>query len=317
MTLDHSEDFHPQRLARRIAGPVFSLLCLVATFFACAVLAVLLGSVVTTALGHQTARPWYAIFENLRDLFLFLGGLMQKPQEITPEQSGFRVGVVSSLWLLGMVALFAIPIGVAAATYLEEYAADGPLKSIIQTNIANLSGVPSIVYGILGLTLFVRGFGNPNLALGFNLKAGALTLGLLVLPTIVIATQEALRAIPITLRHAALALGATRWSVIRDHVLPAALPGILTGVILALSRAIGETAPVLMVIRATSLLTPPRSPNDDYVPLPVEIYNYATEPIGNGFERVAAGGILLLLTLLLSMNAIAIFIRNRYSSRHW
>jgi phosphate transport system permease protein len=182
------------------------------------------------------------------------------------------------------------------------------LRRTIQTNIANLAGVPSIVYGILGLVVFSRAFGFQSVAMGKMLWAGALTLSLLVLPIVVIATQEALRAVPSSLRQAALALGATRWQVIRDHVLPSALPGILTGTILALSRAIGETAPLLMVGAANSILYPPSGPSDYYTALPVEIYNFATLP-REEFRTVAAGGILILLAILMSMNAVAIFLR--------
>jgi len=308
-------DFAPRRWRRWLLGPLFAVACLLATLTGVLVLSVLLGSIITTALGHETARPWYDVPQNARDLLAFLWSLTRQTQGFDATESGFRTGVISSLWLLGMTALFAIPVGVGAGVFLEEYAPPSRLRSLIQLNIANLAGVPSIVYGILGLTLFVRAFGYNPLAMGYSLWAGALTLGVLSLPVIVIATQEALRTVPNSLRRAALALGANRWQVVRDHVVPAALPGILTGVILALSRAIGETAPVLMVSRASLLLTPPRSPSDDFVALPVEIYNYAKEPLGTGYERVVAGGILLLLILLLSMNATAIFIRNRFSRR--
>jgi phosphate transport system permease protein len=186
---------------------------------------------------------------------------------------------------------------------------------LIQTNIANLAGVPSIVYGILGLAVFVRAFGFKGLALGPTLLAGVLTLSLLILPIIVITTQEALRAVPQSLRHAALALGATRWQMVSGHVLPAALPGILTGTILGLSRAIGETAPLLMVGAAGFIPRLPSGPMDRYSALPVEIYNYAKQP-DNRFQTVAAGGILILVTLLLAMNATAIVIRNRYRRYH-
>lgn len=307
--------FRQHTARRRLLGAVFGVVAFAATLTGVVVLSVLLGSVVATALGHEPTRPWYAIGRNARDLATFLWSLVQKGQELDPQLSGFRTGVASTIWLLGLTAVFAIPVGTGAAVYLEEYAAPGRLRRIIQTNIANLAGVPSIVYGILGLALFVRAFGFRPLAIGYSIWAGALTLSLLVLPVIVIATQEALRTVPKSLRQAALALGATRWQVIRDHVVPAALPGILTGVILALSRAIGETAPLLMVSRADYVLTPPRSPSDDYAALPVEIYNYAKEPIGTGYETVVAGGILLLLLLLLSMNATAILIRT-WSSRH-
>ena len=241
-----------------------------------------------------------------------LGHLMTAMQSSDPEKAGFRAGVAGSLWLLGLVAAFAIPIGVGAAIFLEEYAPPGRIRRVIQLNIANLAGVPSIVYGILGLALFVRAFGAKGLALGPTLWAGGLTLSLLILPVIVIATQEALRTVPGSLRQAALALGATRWQVVRDHVIPSAIPGILTGVILALSRAIGETAPLLMVGAAGSILRLPKGPSSRYTALPVEIYNYAKEPDPK-FQAVAAGGILLLLALLLTMNATAIVIRNRYA----
>jgi phosphate transport system permease protein len=308
-----TERFHPHRLVRRLAGPLFGIACFLATAAGVVILAILLGSIVATALGRKPDRPWYDLVRNARDLFAFLVNLMRQTQDLDPATSGFKTGLISSLWLLGLVALMAIPVGVGAAVFLEEYAPESRFKRIVQTNIANLAGVPSIVYGILGLTLFVRAFGFRKLAIGYSLWSGALTLSLLVLPVIVLATQEALRTVPSSLRQAALALGATKWQVIRDHVVPSALPGILTGVILALSRAIGETAPVLMVSRADSVLNPPRGPWDDYAALPVEIYNYAKEPIGTGFETVAAGGILILLALLLSMNSVAILIRNRYA----
>jgi phosphate transport system permease protein len=202
-------------------------------------------------------------------------------------------------------------VGVAAGVYLEEYSPPGRLRRIIQTNIANLAGVPSIVYGILGLALFVRAFGVKALALGPCLLAGALTLSLLILPIIVITTQEALRTVPGSLRQAALALGATRWQMVSGHVLPAALPGIMTGTILGLSRAIGETAPLLMVGAAGAIRKLPKGPLERYTAVPVEIYNYAKEP-DRMFQTISAGGIVILLILLLSMNAAAIMIRNRF-----
>jgi phosphate transport system permease protein len=278
------------------------------------VLSLLLGSVIARVLRQPggAGAPWYDLAGNGRRLFGFLGALLTRKPSSDPTVAGFRMGVIGSLWLLGLVALFAIPVGVGAAVFLEEYAPPGRLRRIIQTNIANLAGVPSIVYGILGLALFVRAFGFKAMAMGPTLWAGGLTLALLILPVIVIATQEALRTVPNSLRQAALALGATRWQMVRDHVLPAALPGILTGTILGLSRAIGETAPLLMVGAAGSIFRPPRGPSDRYTALPVEIYNYAKEPNAD-FQTVAAGGILLLLVLLLTMNATAILIRNRYA----
>jgi phosphate transport system permease protein len=294
--------FEPDRPARRVLGPVFGLACLLATSSGVVVLSVLLGAVVASVFRGADGRS----------VPVMLGHLMTALQSSDPERAGFRAGVAGSLWLLGLVAAFAIPVGVGAAVFLEEYAPPGRIRRIVQLNIANLAGVPSIVYGILGLALFVRAFGAKGLALGPTLWAGGLTLSLLILPVIVIATQEALRTVPGSLRQAAMALGASRWQVVRDHVLPSAVPGILTGVILALSRAIGETAPLLMVGAAGSILRIPKGPSSRYTALPVEIYNYAKEPDPK-FQAVAAGGILLLLALLLTMNATAIVIRNRYA----
>jgi phosphate transport system permease protein len=306
--------YEPRRAIRRVLGPLFGIACFAATLTGLVVLSVLLGAVVSAAMGRPPSHPWYAIGANTRELFLFLRSLMSGLQSSDPAVAGFRAGIAGSLWLLLLVTAFAIPVGVGAAVFLEEYVPQGTIRRIIQTNIANLAGVPSIVYGILGLAVFVRAFGIKGMALGPSLWAGALTLGLLVLPVIVIATQEALRTVPQSLRQAALALGATRWQVVRGHVLPGALPGILTGTILALSRAIGETAPLLMVGAAGSIMRLPRSPSDRYTALPVEIYNFAREP-ETAFQAVAAGGILLLLGLLLTMNATAILIRNRAGIR--
>jgi phosphate transport system permease protein len=304
--------YEPSNRLRVVAGPLFGIACFLATLTGVLVLSVLLGSVIARVLQQGHTHSWHDLAGNTRKLFTFLGELVSRKQSSDPAIAGFRIGVIGSLWLLGLVALFAIPVGVGAAVFLEEYAPPGRIRRIIQTNIANLAGVPSIVYGILGLAVFVRAFGFKGLALGPSLWAGSLTLALLILPVIVIATQEALRTVPPSLRQAALALGATRWQMIRDHVLPSALPGILTGTILGLSRAIGETAPLLMVGAAGSILRPPKGPSDRYTALPVEIYNYAKEA-NTDFQTVAAGGILLLLMLLLTMNASAIVIRNRYA----
>jgi phosphate transport system permease protein len=297
-----SPRYEPERRSRRVLGPLFGLACLVATSSGVVVLSILLGAVVVTV---YRGSPDGSILSTLRHL-------MSSSRSNNPAMAGYRVGIAGTLWLLGLVTAFAIPVGVGAAVFLEEYAPPGRLRRIIQVNIANLAGVPSIVYGLLGLAFFVRAFGVKGLALGPTLWAGGLTLGLLILPVIVIATQEALRTVPGSLRQAAMALGASRWQVVRDHVLPSAIPGILTGVILALSRAIGETAPLLMVGAVGAILRLPKGPSSRYTALPVEIYNYAKLP-GGAFQAVAAGGILLLLALLLTMNATAIVIRNRYA----
>jgi phosphate transport system permease protein len=300
---------------RRLLGPVFAAACLAATCTGVVVLIVLLGSIVIAAVQGEPHEPWYKIGPNLSELLSVIRRVAVGRQSSDPLIAGYRVGIRSSLWLLGLVALIGIPVGIGAGVFLEEYAPPGRLRRIIQTNIANLAGVPSIVYGILGLALFVRAFGIKSLALGSSLLAGVLTLSLLILPIIVITTQEALRSVPQSLRHAALALGATRWQMVRDHILPSAMPGILTGTILGLSRAVGETAPLLMVGAAGSLFRMPKGPMDHYSALPVEIYNYAKEPDPR-FQTVAAGGILILLVILLAMNATAIVIRNRYRRYH-
>lgn len=309
-----ADHFRPHRRLRALAGPIFGAACLLATLSGVVVLAVLMLAIVAAALSGGPEAAGFDVGAAARELSDLLARLVSGRQSSDPAKAGYHAGVVGSLWLLGLTAAIGIPAGVGAGVFLEEYMPAGRLRRIIQTNIANLAGVPSVVYGILGLALFVRAFGVPGLALGPSLLAGALTLSLLILPTIVITTQEALRTVPPSLRQAALALGATRWQVVSGHVLPAALPGIMTGTILGLSRAIGETAPLLMVGAAGSLLRAPRGPFDRYTALPVEIYNYAKEP-DRAFQPVAAGGILILVALLLSMNAVAIVIRNRFRRR--
>lgn len=303
--------YRPRQRARKFAGWTFGAACLLATLTGVIVLMMLLGSVITAAASRYTPDGDDAPAIRAVELPRYVGGLAAKLQSSRPEAAGFRAGILGSVWLLGLVLLVAIPIGVGAAVFLEEFARPGRVRDLIQLNLANLAGVPSIVYGLLGLALFVRAFGTKSLALGETLWAGGLTLGLLVLPIVVIATREALRAVPTSLRHAALALGATKWQMVRDHVLPSAVPGILTGTILAVSRAIGETAPLLMVGAAGTILRLPTGPSSRYTALPVEIYNYAKEP-NAAMRSVAAGGILLLLALLLTMNSVAIIIRNRY-----
>ena len=222
-----------------------------------------------------------------------------------PEQAGIKSALWGTVWLITLTAGFSIPVGVAAAIYLEEYSPKGRLSQLIEVNIANLAGVPSIVYGILGLVLFVR-----FLALGRSVLAGSLTMTLLILPVIIIAAREALRAVPGSIRQAAFALGATRWQAVRAQVLPVALPGILTGVILALSRAIGETAPLVMIGALTYVAFVPEGPMDAFTALPIQIFNWASRP-QEDFHQLAAAGIIVLLATLLLMNATAVWIRQR------
>lgn len=226
-----------------------------------------------------------------------------------PEKAGIKSALHGTLWLVSLTALFAIPAGVMAAIYLEEYARPNRVTWFIEINISNLAGVPSIVYGILGLALFVRFMG-----LERSLVSGALTMSLLILPVIIVASKEAIRAVPTSTRQAAFAVGATRWQVIRAHVLPEAIPGILTGVILALSRAIGETAPLIMIGALTYIAFVPEGPMDEFTALPIQIFNWTARP-QQEFHELAAAGIIVLLCVLLIMNGLAIYIRNRGSKR--
>jgi phosphate transport system permease protein len=218
---------------------------------------------------------------------------------------------MGTLWLMAVCAGFIVPVGVATAIYLEEYANRGRWwNRFIEVNIQNLAAVPSIVYGILGLAFLVRG----PFELGRVVLAGGLTLGLLVLPVVIIASREAIRAVPPSIREGSMALGATQWQTIRKQVLPAAIPGIATGVILALSRAIGETAPLILVGAASFVAFNPESLDSAYTALPLQIFEWISRP-QDEFKLLAAAGILVLLALLLSMNAVAIWLRNRYEQK--
>lgn len=239
------------------------------------------------------------------------------------ELAGIRTALLGSLILILITIVIAFPLGVGAAIYLEEYAGKkGWINRIIQTNIDNLAGVPSIVYGIIGLAIFVRalapltsgsifGIEGQN---GRTLLSAGLTMAILILPILIINAQEAIRAVPDSLRMASYGMGATRWQTIRDHVLPEALPGVLTGTILAVSRAIGETAPLIIVGAATYITTDPSGPFSYFTAMPIQIYNWTARP-QDQFRNLAAAAILVLLIALLSMNAIAIYFRNRYSKK--
>ena len=237
--------------------------------------------------------------------------LTEGPSSIRPESAGFRPAIIGSLELIAGVILFVVPIGVGAALYLEEYADKTRWwNRLIEINIQNLAAVPSIIYGILGLGFIVRG----PLSLGFVLAAGSLTLALLVLPMVIIAAREAIRAVPDSIRQGSLALGATKWQTIRRQVLPASIPGITTGIILAVSRALGEAAPLLLVGAAAFVTFDPEPLSGGYSALPVQIYNYATRP-QEEFQALAAAGIIVMLVVLLAMNSVAVWLRNRYEQR--
>ena len=228
------------------------------------------------------------------------------------ENAGFQQAIIGTLYLIGFVILMVVPIGVGAAIYLEEFAnKERWWNRLIDLNIQNLAAVPAIIYGILGLAFIVRG----PLSLGFILFAGSMTLALLVLPTVIIASREAIRAVPPSIREGSLALGATQWQTIRRQVLPAAVPGILTGIILAISRAIGEAAPLLLLGAATFVTFNPEPFADaGWTALPVQIFQYAARP-QEEIREVAAAGIILMLAVLLFMNSFAIWLRNRYEQR--
>jgi len=325
-------DFSTHLKKRHFAGRIFKSICCASTWTGIVVLVVLLVAVLWKAWGWL---DWdYLSHYDSRH----------------PENAGILAGFWGSFWLAILTTLFTVPIGVGAAVYLEEFAPNSRLTRFIQVNIANLAGVPSIVYGILGLTFFVRMFdlfqGDQDkeieifliltsvkipLPLGRTLVAGALTLSLLILPVVIVAAQEALKAVPSSLQNASLALGATRWQTVKHHIIPSAAPGILTGIILSISRAIGETAPLVMIGALTyvafspgdiespvQLVTNPqgiaKAPFDTFTAMPLQIYNWVSRP-KEEYRHVAAAGIVLMLVFLLAMNATAIFLRHHFKKK--
>ncbi len=318
-------------------GWVFEASCRAAAWSSFAFLTIILGAI---AFEAQGALSWR---------------FLTSYDSHDPARAGILAGLWGSFWLVLLTGLFSIPVGVGAAIFLEEYASDNWITRIIRTNLANLAGVPSVVYGLLGLAAFVRAFGlfdshgaidrltgldvealviagiEIPLPFGRSVLSGALTLGLLLLPTIIVSSQEALRGVPSSIRHAALALGATRWQTISGQVLPSALPGMVTGIILALSRAIGETAPLIVAGAFTFVRSAPgqidspgklftnpagllEAPFDHYTVIPLQVYSWIEKP-QPAFHQLASAGIVVLLSLLLVMNGIAVYIRYR-SQRH-
>ena len=284
--------FEPRIAARLRFGNAFHVICLFATLIGLIVLGVLLVDIVQTGAGRLS---WEF--------------LNQFPSRL-PVRAGLKPAIYGSILTLVVTAAVAFPLGVGTAIWLEEYAPESKFKAIVETNIANLAGVPSIVYGILGLAAFVR-----FAALGRSILAAALTLALLILPVIIIASQEAIKAVPNSIRLGAYALGATKWEAVRYHVIPLAAPGILTGTILALSRAIGEAAPLLLIGALAFLAFTPDSLMDGFTVIPIQIFNWVSRP-QPAFHELAAAASIVLLVLLLSMNAAAIWLRNRYSRRN-
>lgn len=236
-------------------------------------------------------------------------GLLTNPASRKPEIAGLNVAIYGTLWIMALTILISVPLGISSAIYLEEYAPKNRFTQILQINISNLAGVPSVVYGLLGLGIFVQW-----LDLGRVVLSGALTMSLLSLPVVIIASQEALKAVPWTLREAAYGVGATRWQVTQTHVLPAAFPAILTGIILAMSRAIGETAPLLVAGAAGFVTQRPSGIMDSYTTIPIVIYGWMARP-QKEFQDLASAGIIVLLTLLVLMNSVAILLRAHYGSK--
>ncbi|RMG25472.1 MAG: phosphate ABC transporter permease PstA [Armatimonadetes bacterium] len=288
----------PREWRRAVVERLFLLACLVAVVFGVLALLALLYGVLRDGL-HRLDWEFLTSFPSRK-----------------AERAGIYSALIGTLWLMGLVTLFTVPIGIASAIYLEEFAPRNRLTSFIQINITNLAGVPSIVYGLLGLAIFVRmlepitsgqafGFANTS---GRSVLAGSLTMSLLILPMVITACQEALRAVPQSHRQGALALGSTTWEAVRHQVLPAALPGMLTGVILGLSRAIGETAPLITIGALTYVAFIPKSPFDGFTVLPIQIFNWASRP-QEAFHANAAAGILVLLVVLALFNSVAIVLR--------
>ncbi|MCG8539578.1 MAG: phosphate ABC transporter permease PstA [Clostridia bacterium] len=277
-------------LLDKVARKVFSL----STVFALIVLGILFYRIGTQSIG------WL-------DLKFLTSNL-----SIFPEKAGIYGAIIGSVWLMAVVIPVTLLLGVSTAIYLEEYANQGKFQSFIKTNISNLAGVPSVIFGLLGLTVFRRLFD-----LGSSILAGGLTLSLLVLPIIVVASQEAIRAVPGFLRDGAYAMGATKWTTIRTVVLPASLPGILTGCILAISRAIGETAPLVVLGIPTLILRIPDSIMSDFTALPIQIYYWTLDTVLTPqYANLAAATIVVLLVVLLLMNSVAIFIRIKFQRRY-
>ena len=283
--------FRPGLAARKAKGAIFAAFGLLSVVVALATLVVLIADVLSRGTGWL---DWQ-----------FLTSFDSR----FAARAGIKAALYGTAFMMFFTVLVSLPLGVMTAIYLEEYAADNWLKGFIQVNLANLAGVPSIIYGLLGLAVFVRFMG-----LGRSVLAGSLTMALLVLPIIVVATQEAIRAVPSSMRDASYALGATRSQTIWHHVLPYAFPGILTGNILAASRAIGETAPLITIGALTFVPFTPRDPLDRFTVLPIQIFNWTSKPQAE-FHDIAAAGIIVLLAVLLVMNSLAIVLRQRLRKR--
>lgn len=281
-----------KRAERSLRAMVFTLLLLLCMLVGFVVLTTLLVDVLQKGMGHLNRE--------------FLTNLDSR----IASRAGIYPALLGSLWLMGLTAAISFPLGIGAAVYLEEFAPRNRFTAFLEVNIANLAAVPSIIYGLLGLAVFVRA-----MEMGRSILAGAMTLTLLILPVVIVASREALRAVPDYIRHGAYAVGATQWQTVWRQTLPAALPGTMTGMILGLSRAIGETAPLITLGALTYVNFAPTGPLDRFTAMPIQIFNWVSRPQSE-YQQVAAAGIILLLAVLLTMNAVAIFLRNRYE-RKW
>lgn len=275
----------------RFKDKVFLVTGIIGTFIGLVLLAIFIGDILIK--GAQRIN------------FDFLTALPSRK----PENAGIFTAMMGSVWVLTLTALIAFPIGVAAGIYLEEYGKKGRLANVLEINISNLAGVPSIIYGLLGLEIFAR-----VLRMGSSVLAGSLTLALLILPIIIVATRESIKAVPQSIRDASYALGATKWQTIFNQVLPSSIGGILTGVILALSRAVGEAAPLIVVGALAYVPFAPKNPMDEFSVLPIHIFNWISRP-QHGFIINAAAAIIVLLVITFMMNGIAIYLRNRWQRR--
>ncbi|MFF2754310.1 phosphate ABC transporter permease PstA [Psychrobacillus sp. NPDC058041] len=277
---------------RLITNRIFKTIFFFATLFALVILAILFYRITTQGVGYLTPE----FFQNFGSRF--------------PAKAGIKAALVGSIWLMCVVAPVSLILGVGTAIYLEEYAKKNKLNDFIRMNISNLAGVPSVVFGLLGLTIFVR-----TLSLGNSILAAGFTMSLLILPVIIVGAQEAIRSVPNDVREASYGMGATKWQTIIRVVLPSAIPGILTGAILALSRAVGETAPLVVIGVPVIIQFLPENLLSQFTALPMQIYDWAKRPQAE-FQHVAAAGILVLMMFLLIMNSIAIFIRNKFQKRY-
>ena len=276
----------------RLKDKIFQYWAIFATMFGLIMLTIFIGNIVVE--GAQ------------RIDWSFLTSLPSRKA----SKAGIYAAMLGSVWILGLTALISFPLGVASAIYLEEYSEKNRFNTLLEINISNLAGVPSIIYGILGLEVFVRVFG-----LGSSLLVGAMTLSLLILPIIIVATREAIKAVPKSLKEASFALGATKWQTIWNQILPASFGGILTGVILALSRAVGEAAPLIVVGALAYVPFAPSSPMDDFTVLPIQIFNWISRP-QHGFAVNASAAIIILLLITFMMNGIAVYFRYKWQKKN-